>query len=153
MAEGKNYEEARARAEAIDYSTSFSGNRLDLSGLLTTDLKNRYRDQEVQVNLFLPVGTVLHAADNTYSFHRNSDYYGDILNNGDEERYLRISRDGTECLDCPAEEEDPWGDSQDNWDEASNNEEDWTREENGVDGEETRQSIDSTRVDSISVKF
>jgi hypothetical protein len=70
----------------------------------------------VQVTLFLPVGSVLYAADNTYSFHRNTDYYGDILHNGYEERHLKITREGTECLDCPAEEEDPWGDSESDWD-------------------------------------
>ncbi len=115
-AEGKNYEEARQRAEEISYNTSYSSGRLDLSGLLTTDPSNKYREQKVQVTLFLPVGTVLYAADNTYSFHRNTDYYGDILHNGYEERHLKITREGTECLDCPAEEEDPWGDSESDWD-------------------------------------
>ncbi|WP_051205377.1 PspC domain-containing protein [Salinimicrobium xinjiangense] len=115
-AEGKNYEDARTRAQDINYATRFSNGRLELSGLLITDPENKYRDQRVQVTLFMPVGSVLYAADNTYSFHRNADYYGDILLNGDEERYLKITRGGTECLDCPAEEEDPWSESEDNWD-------------------------------------
>ena len=111
-AEGKTYDEARQRAQQINYETNFSNGRLDLSGILTTQVSNKYRDQEVQVTLFLPVGSVLYAADNTYSFHRNTDYYGDILHNGYEGRHLRITAEGTECLDCPAEEEDPWGDSE-----------------------------------------
>ncbi len=98
--------------KSISYNTSYSDGRLDLSGILTTDPSNKYREQKVQVTVFLPVGTVLYAADNTYSFHRNTDYYGDILHNGYEERHLKITREGTECLDCPAEEEDPWGDSE-----------------------------------------
>ena len=69
--------------------------------------------------MFLPVGAVLYANDNTYSFHRNTDYYGDILHNGYEERYLKITGEGAECLDCPAEEEDPWGDSENDWDTES----------------------------------
>ncbi len=115
-AEGKTYDAARERAEDIYYNTSYSNGRLDLSGILTTDPANKYRDQKVQVTLFLPVGTVLYANDNTYSFHRNTDYYGDILHNGYEERYLKITAEGAECLDCPAEEEDPWGDSENDWD-------------------------------------
>ncbi|MCY2688700.1 PspC domain-containing protein [Salinimicrobium sp. TH3] len=122
-AEGKSYEEARQRAEEISYNTSYSNGRLDLSGILTTDPSNKYREQKVQVTLFLPVGTVLYAADNTYSFHRNTDYYGDILHNGYEERHLKITREGTECLDCPAEEEDPWGDSESDWDTEESEEE------------------------------
>ena len=126
-AEGKTYEEARKRAEEINYTTSFSNGRLELSGLFTTDPSNKYRDQKVQVTLFLPVGTVLYAADNTYSFHRNTDDYGDILHNGYEERYLRITREGTDCLDCPAEEEYPWGDSSSDWEtgDSENSSGDW----------------------------
>jgi len=116
IAEGKTYDEARQRAEEINYSTSFSNGNLDLSGILTTNPSNKYREQKVQVTLFLPIGTVLYAADNTYSFHRNTDYYGDILHNGYEEQYLKITREGAECLDCPAEEEDPWSDSETDWD-------------------------------------
>ncbi len=114
-AEGKSREEARSRAQKINYSTNFSNSRLELDGQLTTDPQNKYRDQEVQVTVFLPEGSVLYAADNTYSFHRNSDWYNDILKNGDEEQFLLITRDGTECLDCPEEEEDPWHDSEDDW--------------------------------------
>ena len=115
FAEGRNYEEARARAQEINYTTNFSNSRLELSGILTTDPSNKYRNQRVQVTVFLPIGSVLYAADNTYSFHRNTDAYGDILYNGYEERHLRITSEGTECLDCPAEEEDPWEESSDDW--------------------------------------
>lgn len=113
-AEGKNYEDARARAEKINYNTSFSGNELKLGGQLTTAPENKYRDQEVQVTLFLPEGSYLYAADNTYSFHRNSDWYNDILENGKEEQYLLITKDGTECTNCP-EVEDSWDDSNEEW--------------------------------------
>ncbi|WZL89183.1 PspC domain-containing protein [Salinimicrobium sp. 3283s] len=123
IAEGKTYDEARQRAEEINYSTSFSNGNLDLSGILTTDPSNKHREQKVQVTLFLPIGTVLYAADNTYSFHRNTDYYGDILHNGYEEQYLKITREGAECLDCPAEEEDPWSDSETDWDTEESTEE------------------------------
>ncbi|MEG9328357.1 PspC domain-containing protein [Salinimicrobium catena] len=133
-AEGKTREEAMARAEKINYSTSFSNNRLELGGQLTTAPENKYRDQEVQVTVFLPVGSVLYASDNTYSFHRNSDWYEDVLQNGDEEQFLLITRNGTECLDCPEEEEDPWGDSENNWGEDEEDGEVKARLD--VDGEE-----------------
>ena len=56
--------------------------------------------------LYVPEGAVIYANDNTYSFHRNSSYYNDILENGMEEQYLRIIEDDTECLDCSIEEEE-----------------------------------------------
>lgn len=119
-AEGKSSEDARRRAAAINYNTSFSENELILNGYLTTNMEQGDRDQEVQVLLYLPVGTVLYAADNTYSYHRNSSYYDDILKNGDEEKYLKITQGETQCLNCP-EEEDPWNADEGN-DEWENNE-------------------------------
>lgn len=141
-AEGKSREEARSRAEEINYFTSFSGNRLELGGQLTTDPENKYRDQEVQVTVFLPVGSVLYAADNTYSFHRNSDWYNDILKNGDEERFLLITRDNTECLNCPEEEEDPWNNSEEDWD----TEEDDINARLNIDGEEIKVNINKNGI-------
>jgi phage shock protein PspC (stress-responsive transcriptional regulator) len=118
-ADGKTYEAAHERAKNINYNLELSGNKLLLPGQLTTNFENKYRDQEVEIYLYLPVGTILYADDNTYSFHRNEGHYEDILDNGQEERYLEITREGTRCLDCPEEEDDPWGSSDDNdeWDE------------------------------------
>ena len=141
-AEGKNYEDARARAEKINYTTSFSGNELKLGGQLTTAPENKHRDQEVQVTLFLPEGTILYADDNTYSFHRNSDWYNDILENGKEERYLLITKNGTECLDCP-EGEDSWEDSDEEWLEDDDDE---INARINVDGKEINVKIDKKGV-------
>lgn len=103
-AESSSYLNAKRKAEAIDYGYSFNNNTLALDAYLTTDFKNKYRDQEVTVILYLPVGTILYADTNTYSFHRNNSYHKDILNNGDEEKFLIIEKEGTHCLDCPEEE-------------------------------------------------
>ncbi|RMA64750.1 PspC domain-containing protein [Ulvibacter antarcticus] len=105
-AEGHDFLDAKERAEAIDYNYSFENNQLLLDGFFITDLKNKYRDQEVEVLLYLPVGAILYADENTYSFHRNDSRFNDILDNGDEEQYLRILEDRTECLDCPLEVND-----------------------------------------------
>ena len=100
-AEGSSFLNAKKRAEAIQYNYSFEGDKLLLDGYFITDIANKYRDQEVELVLHLPVGTTLYAEKNTYSFHRNDSRYNDILNNGDEEQYLMILNDDTKCLDCP----------------------------------------------------
>ncbi len=104
-AEGSSYKEAKKRAQAINYSYSFSDNHLELNGFLTTAFNNKFRDQEVEVTLYLPEGTILNANDNTYSYHRNYSYYNDILENGMEGYHLRITTNGVTCLDCPEDEE------------------------------------------------
>lgn len=119
-AEGKSYTDARERAENIEYDLEFSDNKLFLNSYFITNLKNKFRDQEVQVILNLPVGSVLYAANNTRSFHRNYSHLGDILINGDEEKYLRVTETGTECLDCPTDQQEDWDDLEDEWNEEEN---------------------------------
>ena len=99
-AEGSSFNNAKKRAEAIDYQYTFMNNTLTLNSYFTTDIVNKYREQEVKVVLYLPIGTVLFADNNTYSYHSNSSHYKDILNNGDEEKYLLINSLKTDCLDC-----------------------------------------------------
>ncbi|MCA0153346.1 PspC domain-containing protein [Winogradskyella vincentii] len=106
QARGSSYDIARNRAENINYSYALNDGKLDLSSYLTTDIENKFSEQEVMVILYVPEGAVIYADDNTYSFHRNSSYYNDILDNGMEEQYLKIIEDGTECLDCEIEEEE-----------------------------------------------
>jgi len=115
-ADGKSHKEARDRAGEIMYTTAFNNNELQLDSYFTTSMKNKYRDQEVQVVLYLPVGSVLYADENTNSFHLNSSYYEDVLNDGDEEQYLLITETGTQCLDCPEDATEEWENSDENWD-------------------------------------
>ncbi|MBT8256407.1 MAG: PspC domain-containing protein [Bacteroidia bacterium] len=112
-AEGRDYLAAKKRAEAIDYSYNFDGSTLGLNAYFTTAIENNYRDQEVEVIVYLPIGSILYADDNTYSFHRNDSHYRDILNIGDEEQYLLIEDGETRCLTCPPKTDESW---EENWD-------------------------------------
>lgn len=103
-AEGKDYLSAKDRARAISHNYSFDGKTLLIDGFFTTDIDNKYRDQEIEIIVYLPEGTILYADDNTYTFHRNDSYYRDILDNGYEEQYLMIEEDRTRCLDCPVDQ-------------------------------------------------
>jgi len=141
-AEGSGYDSAKSRAQAIDYEYTFDGSTLGLNAYLTTAIENKYRDQEVEVIVYLPIGTVLYADDNTYSFHRNDSYYRDILDNGDEEHYLLIEDGQTRCLDCPGREStfEPQDDKviykrneDGNFERISAEDEAWLRGENNVE--------------------
>ncbi len=102
IASGKDYKQAKARAKAIDFKYNFNKNtnELILDGYFLTDITNKYRDQQIEVILYLPVNTKLIAATNTRSFHKNEPIYRDILILGDEEKTLLITPEGTQCLDC-----------------------------------------------------
>ena len=100
FAHGSDYDIAKERAENINYSYAMDGNNLKLDTYLTTSIKNKFSDQHVEVILYLPEGSYLYADDNTRSFHRNSSYWDDILDSGQEEHYLKIIEDDVECLTC-----------------------------------------------------
>ena len=112
-AEGSDSKNARTRAENINYSTLFSDNKLFLDSFLTSDLNNKYRDQEVRIILYLPIGSTLYPDRNIEDFHHSSDFYGNILNYGEEGNYLKINDNSTTCENCPIEllnsnSEDSW---------------------------------------------
>ena len=102
-ARGNNYQNAKQRAGNIEYDYSFNNNELLLDAYFLTDVENKFRDQEVEVTLYLPEGSIVNTNDNTYSFHRNSNHFRDILDNGLEEHYLKVIDDDVICLDCSEE--------------------------------------------------
>lgn len=146
-AEGKNFQEAKDRANNINYSSSLIGNELWLDSYYTTESAFGYRDQEVQVTLYLPEGLTLYADENTSSFHRNPDYYGDILTSGEEGHFLKITEDETLCEDCPVEES--WDTEDSDWEEDS---EDWDSSDDfdarvNINGEELNIKINKRGVE------
>jgi len=56
-ADGVDYETAMARAKNINYTYQLKNNTLLLDSYLTTDIKNKFSDQEVDVILYLPEHT------------------------------------------------------------------------------------------------
>ena len=100
-ADGSDYQKARERARDINYNYTFAGNKLELDPFHLTDFENKFSDQYVKITLYLPEGTTVWTDDNTYSFHRNSSSYRDIIDNGFEDYYLKVINDDVICLDCP----------------------------------------------------
>ncbi|MDT0647350.1 PspC domain-containing protein [Zunongwangia sp. F260] len=129
-AEGSDFEDANERARNIQYDVNLLDNELQLDSHLTSDLKYKYRDQEVRITLFLPQGTTLYVEDNVGAFISRRYNSENIYRHGDQERYLEVTENGTICNDCPVEmemEDENAGDtytdeeweSEDQWDEES----------------------------------
>ena len=106
---------------------------LYLDGFFTTEGSSKFRSQEVQVILYIPEGTTLYADDNTYSYHRNDSRYRDLLENGNEQKYLLMKRGELVCDGCPDNENSSYREREDEWEQRSyiEGEEipDWEREE------------------------
>ncbi|MGB3608716.1 MAG: PspC domain-containing protein [Psychroserpens sp.] len=100
-ARGWDFQDAKTRAERIEYNYELNNKELLLDSYLTMPLNESKKSQEVIVTVYLPEGTILYADENTYNFHSNDYYYNDILDHDMEEQYLKIISNGVECLDCP----------------------------------------------------
>ncbi|WP_204346510.1 PspC domain-containing protein [Psychroserpens algicola] len=104
-ARGFDFDDAKTKAERIDYNYQLRNNELLLDSYLTIPLNEARKGQEVTVTVYLPENTILYADRNTYNFHSNHHYHNDILDHDMEEHFLKIISNGVECLDCPEDKE------------------------------------------------
>ena len=99
-ADGPSNREAKEIAEQINYEYEVKGNTISLNDYLTTK-GPKFKDQEVRVNLFLPVGTIL-----TYEQANSRNLITTMTTDKDVdnlEGYTWKMADNGElqCLDCP----------------------------------------------------
>ncbi|WP_430467798.1 PspC domain-containing protein [Winogradskyella ouciana] len=104
-ATGSNYNTAKKRAENINYNYALSGNELKLDAYLTTDVNNKFSEQEVRLILYIPEGTILYTDKNVRRYQRYSiGYNNNILRDAKSGKYFKVIKDDVECLNC--EEDD-----------------------------------------------
>ncbi len=102
-AKGKTLSEAKQRAEQIKYGYKIIGNQLILNNYLLTDLKNKFRDQEIEITLYLPKGILFKADSSVQDYdHSDDDYFNLHFSSSD---YLyKVENSQVKCLNCPENE-------------------------------------------------
>ena len=66
---------------------------------MLTNLKNKYRDQEIEITLFLPKGTLIKPDNSMQKYDRtDSDYF--LWNPGNNEIY-KVGQNKIICTNCP----------------------------------------------------
>ena len=105
-ANGYTFDKAKNRAEDISYGYELVGNELLLNNYFLVSNNVIEKGQEVEITLYLPLGSLLYADENTYRYHRNSSRYSDILDNGQEEHYLTVEKNKLICKTCEDEDHD-----------------------------------------------
>lgn len=124
-AKGTSLSEAKKRADAIKYGYKIVGNQLIFDNYLITDAKNKFRDQEIEITLFLPVGTLIQPDDSMAHYDDTDDdfFYWHPEDNGT----FRLGENKIKCLNCP--DRDNEDDDSDN---ENSHESNITINENGV---------------------
>lgn len=108
-ASGKSHKEAINRSEKIKYNFEIQGNRIILDNYFVTNFENKFRDQEVEIYIYLPEGTYLKPDKTIQDFNWTNRYsYDDNFFNiyfGDGENVYKIEDNEAVCLNCEEEEE------------------------------------------------
>lgn len=106
ISQGSSFEEARQRAENVNYGYEVIGNTILLDNFLTMDSMNKIRDQSVEATLYIPEHTVLKfTTDNHRSNVGWDTQFDQKLNRNEVQEYVwKMGEDGIiKCLNCPVE--------------------------------------------------
>lgn len=107
QANGRTRLVARENAEKIEYDYAKLGNSLLLNGYFLIDAKTAFKNQDLQITLYIPKNQIVYFDESIRTF---LDYRmrttRDIYRNDMGNHYFRLIDSGLECLDC--NESDFW---------------------------------------------
>ncbi len=106
-ANGNSFKSATETADKVIYNYDLQGNTLLLDDFLTTAKNNKYRDQEVRILLYIPVGTVLTYERDSSPCWKISAPLDRTMSGCEMSKYLwKMNNSGElQCLDCPIDED------------------------------------------------
>ena len=102
-AKGFSFEDANSRAGKIKYGFKIIGNQLVLDNYLITELKDKYRDQKVEIKLYLPKGTLFKVNSSVKNFDYSDNSFFNLHTSSDEYIYS-VNDSQVKCLNCPKDE-------------------------------------------------
>ncbi|MBL4939729.1 MAG: hypothetical protein JKY16_05560, partial [Lutibacter sp.] len=98
--EGKNRLKANNQAKAIDYSFNLNNENLVLNGYFLSEFKNIFKDQSIDITIFLPTNAIIYLDKSTRTFLDDVDNVQDIHDRDMPKHYYKMTEEGLECLDC-----------------------------------------------------
>ncbi|MGV9003996.1 PspC domain-containing protein [Flavobacterium sp.] len=109
-AEGKSFTEANQRAEKINYTYKIIGNKLILDNYLITEMASKYRNQNVELYLYLPVGTIFKADETVERFdYSDNDFFNS--NYSSANYAYKVEGNQIKCINCSGSENE-YGDAE-----------------------------------------
>jgi hypothetical protein len=102
-AKGNSFENANTRARKIKYGFKIIGNELVLDNFLISELKDKYRNQKVEIKLYLPKGTLFKVNSSVKNYDYSDNSFFNLHTSSD--KYIYSVKDSqVKCLNCPEEE-------------------------------------------------
>lgn len=103
LAVGKSADEAKKRAEKIKYSYKIEGNKLILDNYLLSEVASKFRNQKVELFLYLPTGTLFKTDTSVEDYDNSDNDYFNMHYSSDNYVY-KVGETKIKCLNCPADE-------------------------------------------------
>ncbi len=128
-ARGNSFDNARNRAQAVEYKYYLEDNNLVLDKYFLTNFEQGFRDQDIRLILYMPEGSIL-KTDNSVRNYSRWRYSNDLLRPGMENHFIQIKNGKAQCLDC---EDDVTIEVTKDGVEINDNKEDATSENNKVE--------------------
>ncbi|BFM42152.1 PspC domain-containing protein [Flavobacterium sp. CFS9] len=137
-ARGNSFINAKQRAEKINYKFQLNGNHLILDNYFLTDVKNKFRGQEVDVYLYLPEGQLFKPDSSVQDYDDSDDDFFNLHYSGNYN--YKVAGSKVKCLNCPADEND----------DENNYENDY---ENNYEYDNEGNRIENDTVKEVSIKI
>ncbi len=138
LTSGRSITEAKSRAQKIKYNFKVIGNQLILDNYFLSDLKDKFKNQSVELFLYLPKGTILKPDNSVQNYDRSDDEFFN-LHFSDDYAY-KVGESKVKCLNCP-EYENEYNDVEK------------VQYDNGTNAEEINISKENDSTNTVSVKI
>lgn len=100
LSQGKSRKDARDNADLINHGYQLTDQELRINGYFIADLNNRFSEQRVYVDLYIPEGQVIYLDNSTRTFLYDVDNVQSIYDNDMVKHYFQMTEEGLSCLDC-----------------------------------------------------
>ncbi|MFK8058501.1 MAG: PspC domain-containing protein [Polaribacter sp.] len=103
---GKSSYKAKQNAEKIKHNINIDGNTIVIDAFFISEYKNIWKDEEVDITLYLPKNMNIYFDNSTKSFLYHIDNKEDIYDRDMANHYFKMSDSNLECTDCVKEVEE-----------------------------------------------
>lgn len=103
LAKGRDLAIAKEKSERINYGFKFQNNQLILDNYFISGFKNKFRNQKVELVLYLPKGTTFKVDDSVEDFDYSDDEFFNLHFSSPNYIY-QVENTQVKCLNCPPSE-------------------------------------------------
>lgn len=100
MSQGESRKDARENAELMNHSYELNDEELRIDGFFLAELSNRFSEQRVYIDLYLPEGQAVFLDNSTRTFLYDVYNVQNIYDKDMAKHYFLMTQDGFTCLDC-----------------------------------------------------